>query len=94
MKEYYVYILASKSKVLYTGVTSNLDQRIYAHKSGTHAGFSKRYNVHRLVHVESFSDVRDAIAREKQIKAWRREKKMALIEEENPTWLDLADAMR
>ena len=87
---FYVYILASRSRVLYTGVTNDLGRRVREHKAGESEGFTKRYRVHRLVFFESFRDVRAAIAREKQIKLWRREKKVALIEAQNPTWEDLA----
>jgi putative endonuclease len=75
---------------LYTGVTSNLERRVREHRLGEHEGFTQKYRVHRLVHVESFHDARTAIGREKEIKAWRREKKVALIEATNPTWEDLA----
>ena len=87
---YYVYLLASRSRVLYTGVTNNLARRLREHRLGDRQGFTKKYKVHRLVLFECFRDPRAAIAREKQIKAWRREKKVALIEAENPTWEDLA----
>jgi putative endonuclease len=87
---FYVYILASRSRVLYTGVTNDLARRVREHKAGESEGFTKKYRVHRLVFFESFRDVRAAIAREKQIKLWRREKKVALIEAQNPTWEDLA----
>ena len=87
----YVYILASKSRVLYTGVTSRLEARISEHKAGAFDGFTARYRVHRLVYYQSFSNILPAIRREKQIKRWRREKKVALIEIDNPTWEDLAE---
>ena len=87
---YYVYLLASRSRTLYTGITNNLTQRVLEHRLGVHEGFTKKYRIHRLVYFESFRDVRAAIAREKQIKGWRREKKVALIVENNPTWEDLA----
>ena len=86
-----VYILASKSGVLYTGVTSRLDRRIIVHKLKLIDGFSKKYNVTRLVYYEPFGDIRDAIAREKQIKGWRRARKLALIQSANPSWRDLSD---
>ena len=89
MKEFHVYILASKSRVLYVGVTSNLPQRIQQHKNKTFPGFTAKYNVDRLVYVEATSDARSAIEREKQIKGWLREKKIALIESINPTWEEL-----
>ena len=91
MKGGFVYILASKSGVLYTGVTSNLNARIVEHEQKTAAGFSKKYNVTRLVHYEGFGDIRDAIAREKQIKGWLRTRKIELIESTNPRWKDLSE---
>jgi putative endonuclease len=84
------YLLASRSRVLYAGVTNDLERRIREHKLGEREGFTKKYKVHRLVYYESFRDARAAIAREKQVKLWRREKKVALIEAQNPTWEDLA----
>ena len=92
MCEYYEYILASKCGVLYIGVTNDLGRRVFEHREKLFAGFTERYNVSRLVYVESFSDVRDAIAREKQLKGWRRDKKIAMIERDNPTWTDLSAA--
>ncbi len=90
-RRYYVYIMSSRSRNLYTGVTNNLIRRTAQHKFATFPGFTARYRVHRLVYVEPFADIRNAIAREKQIKAFRREKKIALIEGLNPTWGDLAE---
>ena len=87
---YYVYILASKSRVLYVGVTNNLAARLREHRNGTYAGFAEHYKAHRLVYYETFAWVQDAIAREKQLKRWRREKKVFLIERCNPTWEDLS----
>jgi putative endonuclease len=87
----HVYILASKSGVLYTGLTSNLSARIAQHKSGHVPGFTKKYNVNRLVWLEPHSDIRAAIAREKQIKGLSRAKKIALIESLNPTLQDLSE---
>jgi len=89
---YHVYILASRSRVLYTGVTGNLEQRIWDHKQKTIPGFTVKYNVTRLVYCESFQDVRAAIAREKQIKGWSRGKRIALIESQNPLWTDLSES--
>lgn len=80
MRSYYVYILASLSKVLYTGVTNDLERRVREHKEKTFGGFTARYNVHRLVYVEEYDDVHAAITREKQIKGWKRIKKINLIE--------------
>ena len=87
---YYVYILASRSRNVYTGVTNDLMRRMTEHRGGFLPGFTSRYRIFRLVHVEAFGDIRDAIAREKQIKAWRREKKLRLIQFYNPVWEDLA----
>jgi putative endonuclease len=87
---YYVYMLANRSRTLYTGVTNDLARRLYEHRSGVISGFTSRYAVHRLVHVETATNPRDAIAREKQIKRWTRAKKVALIEATNPEWLDLS----
>ena len=89
-RTYCIYILASRSRSLYTGVTGNLEHRMFEHREGLVPGFTTRYRIFRLVHFESFGDIRDAIAREKEIKAWRREKKIRLIETHNPTWEDLA----
>ena len=90
IKRYYVYILASLSGTLYIGITSNLEKRMFDHKEGLIEGFTKKYEVHRVVYFESYDDVRTAINREKQLKRWRREKKVALIERINPSWRDLA----
>jgi putative endonuclease len=87
----HVYILASKSGVLYTGVTSNLNTRISQHKEGRIPGFTKKYNVNRLVWLEPHNDIRAAIAREKQIKGLSRAKRVALIESLNSMWEDLSE---
>ncbi len=90
MKQYYVYILASqKNETLYVGVTSNLTKRVYEHKHNFIDGFTKKYNVPDLVYYEHFSEVEEAILREKQIKKWNRKWKLRLIEEKNPAWSDL-----
>jgi putative endonuclease len=89
-KRYYVYILSSKSRVLYVGMTGFLTARILQHKAREIPGFTRRYNVDRMVYYEVFRYVNDAIARETEIKAWRREKKVALIAAGNPLWDDLA----
>jgi putative endonuclease len=86
-----VYILASRSRNLYTGITNSMMRRMVEHRELRVPGFTSRYRIHRLVHVETFTDVRVAIWREKEIKSWRREKRVALIEAENPTWSDLAE---
>ena len=87
---YFVYILASKSRTLYIGITSDLETRIREHRSGIYGGFTTEYKVNRLVYYEEFQWVQAAIAREKQLKSWRREKKIMLIERENPAWEDLS----
>ncbi len=92
-KTYCIYILASRSQNLYTGVTNNLELRLVEHRQGLVPGFTARYRIFRLVYFEQFGDIRDAIAREKEIKAWRREKKIWLIERDNPTWADLAERL-
>ena len=90
-QQYFVYILTNKRNgTLYIGVTNDLTGRTYTHKEKLAAGFTKKYNVTRLVHYERFGDIREAIAREKQIKGWSRKKRIALIESSNPTWQDLA----
>jgi len=87
---YFVYILASKRNgTLYTGVTSDLANRTWQHKSDLIEGFTKRYGVHRLVWFEEYGDIYEAIAREKQIKGWNRAWKIRLIEKQNPEWRDL-----
>jgi len=89
---YYVYILTNKSNnVLYTGVTRDLEKRVYEHKSKLVDGFTKKYNVDKLVYYDYTTDVKSAIAREKQIKGWLRAKKIALIEGVNPQWRDLSE---
>jgi putative endonuclease len=87
---YYVYILASRSRTLYVGVTNDIARRVLQHRSGTASAFTRKYMVRRLVHVETTPSVRDAIAREKEIKRWTRAKKVGLIEAGNPDWADLA----
>ena len=91
VKQYYVYILASISKVLYIGVTNDLKRRVWEHKQSLVKGFTQRYHIKKLVYFENTSDVIAAIEREKQIKKWRREKKIHLIESKNPKWIDLYD---
>jgi putative endonuclease len=91
MHAYYVYILASIQRTLYIGMSGELPRRTHQHKTGAIPGFTRRYRVNRLVHFEVFSDVRDAKAREHQLKGWTRKKKIALIEADNPEWDDLAD---
>ncbi len=86
-----MYMVASRSRTLYTGVTGDLTGRVIQHKQGLIEGFTRKYRAHRLVYFEVYRNVRNAIAREKQIKRWRREKKVALIEKHNPAWDDLAE---
>ena len=88
---YSVYILASRSHNFYIGVTNDLSRRVRQHKEHELEGFTARYNIDRLVWYEVFGDVHDAIAKEKQLKRWRREKKIRLIESRNPTWQDLSE---
>ncbi|MBF0319365.1 MAG: GIY-YIG nuclease family protein [Nitrospirae bacterium] len=91
MKQYYVYIMASKKNgTLYTGVTSDLIKRVYEHKSNMIEGFTKMYKVHTLVYYETTNDISAAIEREKQIKKWKRQWKMELIEKVNPQWNDIS----
>ena len=89
-RSYYVYIMASKSRVLYVGITGFLMARVLRHKAGEGGAFTRKYRVHRLVYYRSFQNVGDAIASETEIKKWRREKKVALIRADNPTWEDLS----
>ena len=88
---YYVYIITNKSGTLYTGVTNNLERRIFEHKNHLIEGFTKKYKITKLVYFEETSDIRVAISREKQIKGWTRKKKIALIESINPEWNDLSE---
>ena len=91
-QSYYVYILASRSKTLYIGVTNDLERRGYEHKNGAQAGFTQKYKVNGLVYFEETSDVTAAIEREKQLKGWLRSRKIHLIEARNPEWNDLSSA--
>lgn len=91
---YHVYILASgRNGTLYTGVTGDLAQRMWQHRSGEGSQFAAKHGVNRLVHAEAFVDVNGAIARERAIKKWRRAWKLELIERDNPQWLDLYDRL-
>ena len=90
MRLYCVYILASVSRRLYVGVTNDLARRVWQHRSGSAAGFTARYHIHRLVYFECGREVHSAVAREKEIKGWSRPKKMELIEAANEGWNDLA----
>jgi putative endonuclease len=91
MKRYYVYILASETGTLYIGVTNDLQRRIYEHKYGLIEGFTKKYSVTKLVYYEETTDIIEAITREKQIKTWRRSRKIDLIKLMNPEWNDLSE---
>ncbi len=88
---YYVYILSNwNDKVLYTGMTNNLERRLFEHRNHLIKGFTSKYNIHKLVYFDCTADVKAAIAKEKQIKGWTRAKKLALIEQNNPGWHDLS----
>jgi len=94
MKRFHVYILASKKNgTLYVGVTSDLTRRIYEHKHGRVAGFTKKYSVNRLVYSEQLNNSLESIAREKQLKNWKRSWKIQLIEGSNPEWKDLYEGL-
>jgi len=89
--QFWVYIVGSSSGTLYIGFTNDIDRRIFEHKSGEFEGFAAKYGCNRLLYYEKFDNVFKAIAREKQLKGWRREKKIKLIEGMNPRWQDLAE---
>jgi putative endonuclease len=91
MSQYYVYIMTNNSRTLYTGVTNNLERRVYEHKHKLVPGFTSKYNITQLVYYETTPDIYAAITREKQIKGWLRAKKIALIESANPHWADLSE---
>ena len=91
MKHYYVSIMTNGSQTLYTGVTNNLQRRIYEHQHHLVAGFTSKYQITRLVYFEETSDVNAALAREKHLKGWVRARKLALIESSNPDWRDLSE---
>lgn len=94
MKTYFIYIMASKKNgTLYIGVTNDLIRRVWQHKNNVHEGFTKKYNVHRLVYFESTTDISAAITREKQMKKWNRQWKINLIEEQNQAWNDLYETL-
>jgi putative endonuclease len=90
-RQYYVYIMTNRSGTLYTGVTNNIKQRVYQHKNKLIEGFTKKYNIDKLIYVETFSNVNSAISREKTIKGWLRKKKIELINGVNPNWQDLSE---
>ena len=89
-RSYFVYILSSKTKRLYIGVTNDLQRRVAQHKRHEVEGFTSRYNIDQLVYYEETDDVRDAISREKQLKGWMRIRKIQLVQDMNPGWEDLA----
>ncbi len=91
MKNYYVYIMASLSGTLYIGVTEDLERRVFEHKHKLVPGFTSKYNINRLVYFEETGEVQEALKREKQIKSWRRSKKVDLITSSNPKWQDLSE---
>ena len=90
MRRYFVYIMTNRSRTLYTGMTNNLERRVEEHRSKLVPGFTSKYNITRLVYWEEYRDVREAIAREKEIKGWVRSKKISLINSMNPNWNDLS----
>ena len=90
MKTYWVYILANKNRRLYIGLNSDLEGRLWQHRNGVRSRFASRYSMSELVYVEDYSSANDAIARERQLTRWRRDKKVALIERQNPEWRDLS----
>ena len=90
MREYFVYIMASRTRCLYVGMTNDLRRRVWQHKTGAIEGFTRKYRVTQLVYFEQTSDVHAAISREKQLKRWTRARKFRLIEQHNAGWRDLA----
>ena len=91
-RQYFVYILSSRRGTLYTGVTNDLTRRLSEHRRGTTPGFTSKYSIHRLIYCETTDDVYQALAREKQIKAWSRKEKLALIRGANPRFRDLSES--
>jgi putative endonuclease len=92
-KTYYVYIMANQSRTLYVGITNNIRRKVCQHREKLVEGFTNRYKIDTLVYVETFGDALTAIEREKQIKRWRRDKKLQLIAQNNPEWYDLSDGL-
>lgn len=90
MRDFYVNIIASPTRTIYTGVTNNLERRTWEHRERINPGFASEHGCDRLVHAETFASIRDAITREKEIKGWRRSQKFALIERENAAWEDVS----
>lgn len=92
MKTYFVYVMTNFARTLYIGVTNNLERRVMEHQAGQTPGFTAKYRMTQLVYYEETEDIRDAIAREKQLKGWTRRRKIELIEAMNPYWFDLSDS--
>ena len=90
MNNYYIYILTNKSNTLYVGVTNNIQKRLYEHKNKLINGFTKKYNLNKLIYFETYQNINDAMKREKQIKGWTRKKKIDLIKTKNPNFNDLS----
>ena len=90
MRDYFVYIMSNRTHMLYIGVTNNLERRVFEHKSKLVPGFTSHYNLNRLVYFEQTNDVGAVITREKELKGWRRDRKIVLIESVNPKWSDLS----
>ncbi len=93
-RNFYVYIMTNRARTLYTGMTNNLERRVYEHKNHMTPGFTSQYKINQLIYYETTNNVHVAIEREKQIKGWRREKKIALIESTNPQWRDLSEGWK
>ena len=91
LRQYYVYIMTNRSRTLYIGVTNDLERRVYEHKSESVEGFTKRYRMNRLVYFDTTNNIEGAITIDKELKGWRRSKKIDLIEQINPGWKDLSD---
>ena len=91
MRQFFVYIMAGQARRLYVGVTSDLRRRVWQHREGAFSAFTSEYRVTRLVYFESAADIRSAVAREKELKAWPRARKIRLVEGDNPGWQDLSD---
>jgi putative endonuclease len=91
MAEYWMYIMTNRSGALYVGVTGNLARLVHEHRHHLVPGFTSKYLIDRLIHAESYGEIRDAIAREKQVKGWIRARKLALIAESNPDWRELGE---
>ncbi len=90
MRDYFVYIMTNHSGTLYTGVTNDLTRRVYEHETQAGGSFTRKYRMHKLLYFQETGDILSAIEREKQIKGWRRSRKLELIKSQNPRWIDLA----